>query len=88
MTDIRKPAGLSDEAWENIINPAPMRRCCDCRHCHPVPEELKRKGCGHSYCDADKPVFKTTGVRIEGLWFNRISARQEISCKHFEGGVR
>lgn len=79
-----KPAGLSDEVWDSIVNPAPLVRCGDCRHCHPVPEELKRKGCAHSYCDVGKSVYKTTGVQVNGKWYNRVSAKQEIGCKHYE----
>ena len=91
MTSLKKPEDLTEEQWDNIINPAPAHCCYECRHCKPVPVELRAKGKAHSYCDADLPVYRTSGLKIEGLWYSLISAKQQIHCKHFEpikGGAR
>ena len=88
---ISKPAGLPDDVWESIINPAPAHRCSDCRFCMPVPEELKAKGKAHSYCTAKMVVSRTSGIKIDGKWYELVSAKQVIRCKLFEpvkGGAR
>lgn len=85
MTEfMKKPAGLPDDVWDGIIHPSTAHYCRDCRHCKPIPQELRRKGRASSYCDADIPVYKTTGIQINGLWYESISAKQWINCKLFE----
>lgn len=91
MTSFKKPEGLTEEQWDDIINPAPAHRCSDCRFCMPVPEELKAKGKAHSYCDSDRPVITSRGMKINGLWYTLVSAKNVTMCKHFEpvkGGAR
>ena len=84
MTSLKKPDGLTEEQWDDIINPAPAHRCSDCRFCMPVPEELKAKGKAHSYCTAKMVVTRTSGIKISGRWYELVSAKQTINCKLFE----
>ena len=91
MTSLKKPDGLTEEQWDDIINPAPAHRCSDCRYCMPVPDELRAKGRAHSYCTAKLVVSKPSGIKIDGCWYELVSAKQVINCKHFEpvkGGAR
>lgn len=86
-----KPEHLSDEVWDDFLHPAPPHRCCECRFCKPVPEELRAKGRAHSYCTAKMVVTRTSGTKIAGKWYELVSAKQTINCKHFEpvkGGAR
>ena len=87
MTSLKKPDGLTDDVWESIINPAPAHYCYECRHCKPVPEELRAKGKAHSYCTAKMVVSRTSGIKIDGCWYKLVSAKQVIPCKLFEPKV-
>lgn len=79
-----KPEHLPDDVWESIINPAPEHRCCDCRFCRALPEELRAKGRAISYCTAKLVVSRTSGIKISGRWYELVSAKQLIRCKLFE----
>lgn len=79
-----KPEHLSDEVWDDFLHPSPPHRCCECRYCMPVPDELRAKGRAHSYCTAKLVVSKPSGIKISGRWFELVSAKQLIRCKLFE----
>ncbi len=65
--------------------PSERHYCYECANCREVPEELKRKGKAHSYCLEDKgPISKICGVQIDGEWYQRVSARQIVHCRHFK----
>lgn len=86
-----KPSGLSGDVWASIMRPSPTHHCYECRHCKPVPMELRAKGKAHSYCDSDRPVITSRGMKINGLWYTLVSAKNVTMCKHFEpvkGGAR
>lgn len=86
-----KPEHLPDDVWEDFLHPAPAHRCCECRFCKPLAEDLRAKGRAHSYCTAKLVVQRTCGIKIDGKWYELVSAKQVIRCKLFEpvkGGAR
>ena len=52
--------------------------------CKAAAEELKAKGKAHSYCTAKMVVSRTSGIKIDGKWYELVSAKQVIRCKLFE----